>query len=82
MVGDVAARCVMCDAKTLVTFHRLLAKDVIGVAKTGSGKTLGYLLPGRGENLLISGISKLMWAASNIVNSLLVWKNTIIQVRV
>jgi len=38
----------MCDAKTLVTFHRLLAKDVIGVAKTGSGKTLGYLLPGPG----------------------------------
>lgn len=48
MVGDVAVRCVMCDAKILVTFHRLLAKDVIGVAKTGSGKTLGYLLPGRG----------------------------------
>ena len=69
----------MCDTKILVTFHHLLAQDVIGVAKTGSGKTLGYLLPGREKFAEIWDIYVDVRAASTILNNSLIRKNTIIQ---
>lgn len=81
MVGDVAVRCVN-DVWRQDTrdFPSSFGKGCDWRGKDGQWKDLGLFVTRPGGHFLNSGISKLMWAASNIVKKLLVWKNTIIQV--